>query len=239
MRRGRLCWGVSNLAERFLIVNADDFGLSDGVNRGVILGHEKGIITRASLMVDRPAAAEAVRIAANCPKLGMGLHVDLGEWVYKNGEWSMSRQNVAMDDPIEVTGEVIRQVRRFGNLVGRDPGHLDSHQHVHREGIVKEIMMEVAEALGIPLRMFAPGVRFSGAFYGQDNKGGSWPEFISAGALVKLIRELPEGTTEMCCHPADVNDTDSAYGAERVMELAALCDGDVLRAIREERIQLI
>ena len=47
------------MAERVLIVNADDFGRSPGVNRGVIRGHEQGIVTSATLMVRWPAAAEA------------------------------------------------------------------------------------------------------------------------------------------------------------------------------------
>ena len=74
-------------AKRYLIVNADDFGLSAGVNRGVIEAHERGIVTSASLMVRPPAAAEAAADARAYPELSLGLHVDLGEWSYREGEW--------------------------------------------------------------------------------------------------------------------------------------------------------
>jgi predicted glycoside hydrolase/deacetylase ChbG (UPF0249 family) len=65
--------------ERTLIVNADDFGLTSGVNAGIARAHEEGILTSASLMVRWPAAAEAAAYAARTPGLSVGLHVDLGE----------------------------------------------------------------------------------------------------------------------------------------------------------------
>jgi chitin disaccharide deacetylase len=70
---------------RYLIVNADDFGLSEGVNRGIIEAAEKGIVTSASLMVRQPAAAAAAAYARKLDRISVGLHLDLGEWVYRNG----------------------------------------------------------------------------------------------------------------------------------------------------------
>src|SRR6185503_13954375 len=78
---------VPLMQERSLIVNADDFGLSPGVNAGVARTHEQGILTSASLMVRRPAAAAAAEYAQGTPALGVGLHVDLGEWARIDGEW--------------------------------------------------------------------------------------------------------------------------------------------------------
>jgi predicted glycoside hydrolase/deacetylase ChbG (UPF0249 family) len=72
---------------RRLIVNADDFGLCHGVNRGIIETFERGILTSASLMVRYPAAAEAAAYARLHPELSVGMHLDLGEWVFKEGEW--------------------------------------------------------------------------------------------------------------------------------------------------------
>ena len=64
-------------SKRFLIVNADDFGQSHGINEGIIAAHEKGIVTSASLMVRYPAASEAASYAQKNPRLSVGLHVDL------------------------------------------------------------------------------------------------------------------------------------------------------------------
>ncbi len=62
---------------RRLVVNADDFGRSDSINEAVIRAHHAGILTSASLMVDEPACAEAVRLAKGSPRLGVGLHLTL------------------------------------------------------------------------------------------------------------------------------------------------------------------
>ena len=63
--------------KRRLIVNADDFGLSHSVNAAVIHAHREGILTTASLMVNEPGFDEAVKLARENPKLGVGLHLTL------------------------------------------------------------------------------------------------------------------------------------------------------------------
>jgi predicted glycoside hydrolase/deacetylase ChbG (UPF0249 family) len=64
-------------ARRRLIVNADDFGASTAVNQAVIRAHREGILTTASLMVNEPGFAEAVSLARENPRLGVGLHLTL------------------------------------------------------------------------------------------------------------------------------------------------------------------
>ena len=66
------------MVDRWVIVNADDFGRSRGVNRGIVEAHERGIVTSASLMVRWAAAADAAAYARMRPELSVGLHVDLG-----------------------------------------------------------------------------------------------------------------------------------------------------------------
>src|SRR5438105_15542053 len=119
--------------KRYLVVNADDFGLSNGVNRGIIQAAQQGIVTSASLMVRQPAAAAAAAYARESTRLSVGLHVDLGEWIYRNGEWVHLYFVVPTDDAAAVRAEVAGQLADFNRLTGTDPTHLDSHQHVHRE----------------------------------------------------------------------------------------------------------
>src|SRR4051812_18888854 len=119
------------MSERVLIVNADDFGLSDGVNEGIVRAHEDGIVTSASLMVRWPAAEKAAAYGRR-GGLAMGLHVDLGEWVYSEGSWSARYEVLEEESEALVAREVEYQLERFERLVGRPPTHLDSHQHVHR-----------------------------------------------------------------------------------------------------------
>src|SRR3954452_23338645 len=118
-------------ATRSLIVNADDFGLSAGVNRGISEAHERGIVTSASLMVRGPAAEEAAAYARAHPALSVGLHLDLGEWAWHDGGWGSVYEVVRADDAEAVADEAGRQLPAFPRLAGRAPTHLDSHQHVH------------------------------------------------------------------------------------------------------------
>ena len=65
------------MAERVLIVNADDFGASEGVNRGIVDAHVRGVVTSTSLMVRGAAAAQAAALARDHPELSVGLHWEL------------------------------------------------------------------------------------------------------------------------------------------------------------------
>jgi len=225
------------MTDRRLIVNADDFGLSPGINRGVLRAHVDGIVTSASLMVRSDVAAEAASAARGHPGLGLGLHVDLGEWEREQGEWRVRYQVVDTDDAGAVAREVEHQLARFVTLVGHDPTHLDSHQHVHREEPVRSVLVRLSRSLRVPLR-HAGHVRFCGAFYGQGRAGVPLPEAIGPDHLVSIIRGLPEGFTELCCHPGDDVELHAPYGSERRTELLSLCDARAAEAIGEAGIRL-
>jgi predicted glycoside hydrolase/deacetylase ChbG (UPF0249 family) len=221
-----------------LIVNADDFGLSPGVNAGVARAHEHGILTSASMMVRYPAAAEAAAYARATPSLGVGLHVDLCEWAQRNGEWTMVYEVVPTQDPAAVEAEVRAQVARFRELVGRDPTHIDSHQHVHGWSRMTETFVRIASEVGVPLRHHLGGVQYCGDLYGHDPKGNPIPEALTPAAVIEIIRELEPGVTELACHPGLGADTGSVYDVERAQEVELLCDARVAEALRRERVEL-
>lgn len=209
-----------------LIVNADDFGRSEGVNRGVAMSHEDGVVTSASLMVRGPAAIEAARYARRDPTLSVGLHIDLGEWIYRDGEWRAVRK-----PPSSTVDEVRAQLDLFRDLMGRDPTHLDSHQHVHRHEPAASVLSAIAQELRVPLRGHGARITYRGDFYGQTAKGEPMHDAITVGALLALIRGLPDGVTELGCHPGVSAESDVPYGPERSMELEALCHADVRQLI--------
>jgi predicted glycoside hydrolase/deacetylase ChbG (UPF0249 family) len=223
---------------RWLIVNADDFGLSSGVNRGVIAAHERGIVTSASLMVRSPAAEEAVAYSGSRPGLSLGLHVDLGEWVYRDGVWETAYEVAPTTDEAAVRAEVARQLEAFHRLVGSPPTHLDSHQHVHRSEPVRSVLREAADRIGVPLRGESDAVRYCGDFYGQTGEGEPIEGAVSAERLIGIVRALPPGITELGCHPGEGGDVDSVYREERELELAALCDPRVLETVRASGVRL-
>lgn len=221
---------------RFLVVNADDLGLSAAVNDGIFAAHDEGIVTSASLMVRQGAAVAAAERAVEFPELAIGLHLDLGEWNYEAGEWMQAYSYCDGDDPEAVAAECRAQLERYRALLGRDPTHLDSHQHVHESEPAKGVAETLAAELGVPLRNRA--IRYEGGFYGQSGKGESFPEGITPNALMELISALPPGWTEIGCHPAAGPVPTSSYDAERQIELATLRDPQVKNLLNVMQINL-
>jgi predicted glycoside hydrolase/deacetylase ChbG (UPF0249 family) len=221
---------------RFLIVNADDLGLSEAVDAGVFAAHERGVVTSASLMVRQGAAKAAAGHAGAHPELAIGLHIDLGEWIYESGEWIQAYLHCDSDDATAVEAECRTQLERFRVLLGRDPTHLDSHQHVHESKPVTAVAEALAAELRVPLRNRA--VRYEGGFYGQSGKGEPFPEGIAPEALIELIHALPPGWTEIGCHPAAGPVPTSSYDAERQVELRTLCDPRVREALNVTNVKL-
>jgi predicted glycoside hydrolase/deacetylase ChbG (UPF0249 family) len=213
------------MKHRRLIVNADDFGLAAGVNAGIVEAHERGIVTSTSLMVCQPAAREAATYARGHPRLGVGLHVDLWESELVDWQWVRLYERCAGDEAA-VEAEVLRQLDAFRDLVGREPDHLDTHQHVHRLEPVRTVMLRLAQRLGLPLRGHGE-VAVVGGFYGQTGFGAPYPEGVSIERLLELLDTLPPGPSELTCHPGRVAADDTLggtmYRQERNAELLALC----------------
>jgi predicted glycoside hydrolase/deacetylase ChbG (UPF0249 family) len=223
--------------EPVLVVNADDFGRSPGVNRGVIKAHTDGIVTSATLMVRWPAAEEATAYARRS-SLSLGFHLDLGDWQWRDGQSLALYEVLEEESPEAVAEEIERQLARFERLTGRSPTHLDSHQHVHRQEPVRSALLRAGERLSVPVRDLTPGIAYSGEFYGQYGKGISYPEGITVEALVNVIENLPPGITELGCHPASPADHATSYDREREQEVATLCDPRVRDTIDRRGVAL-
>ena len=213
-----------------LIVNADDFGYSDGVNRGIAEAHDRGIVTAASLMVNTPRAREAAALARSRPALSLGLHVNFTN----EGE-----RLVEFGDPTACRAGLEAQLAAFLDLVGQPPTHLDSHQHVHRGPVARPIFREVAARLGVHLRD-EPPVTYKGGFYGQWVHGVSEPDKVGVAFLSRMLREeFAEGVFELCCHPGYVDPAaDFVYHQDRERELATLTDPRIRAVLAEAGLRL-
>ena len=157
---------ASSSAIRRLIVNADDFGLSHSVNEAVIRGHREGILTTTSLMVNEAGFDEAVKLAKENPKLGVGLHVSLLHGrsalppekipglVNARREFSNNPVGVGMkyffDDGLreQLQAEIRAQFEKFRST-GLPLDHVNGHLHLHLHPTVFKILMEEAETFGI------------------------------------------------------------------------------------------
>lgn len=226
-------------ATRRLIVNADDFGRTEAVNKGVMLAYEEGIVTSASLMVRWPASEQAAEFALAHEDFGLGIHLDLGEWQRTGEAWEPVYVVAPTDDVQAVSTELGNQLGRFHKLMSRPPTHIDSHQHVHRSEPVASVVADFARRLGVPVRESSTSVRYCGSFYGQSGDGSPYPEGITVDALLKILDGLQPGVTELSCHPGLDDDLDNAYAVERGAEVTVLCDPRVRQAIDLLGISLV
>jgi hopanoid biosynthesis associated protein HpnK len=151
---------------RRLIVNADDFGLSHSVNEAVIRAHREGILTGASLMVNEAGADEAVALAKENPKLGVGLHLTLlmgrsalplekiPDLVDSDGQFSNSPVGAGMRYFFkrslrdQLRAEIQAQFEKF-RATGLTLDHVNAHLHLHLHPAIFKILMEHADKLGI------------------------------------------------------------------------------------------
>ena len=207
---------------KWLIVTADDFGISRGINNGIVETHLRGVVTSASLMVDRPASEEAVALARQCPRLSLGLHLEL------DGV-----------DPSNVPAEIERQQRRFVELVGSAPTHVDTHHDLHRDPEVLSPLLAWGRRIRVPVRGYSE-VRYFSKFYGRW-AGETDLDQIGVDALLRLLdEEVGEGMTELSCHPGHPEaGFPSSYAAEREVEVRTLCDPKLRNEILERGFRLM
>jgi predicted glycoside hydrolase/deacetylase ChbG (UPF0249 family) len=157
---------------RRLIINADDFGLTSGVNRAIVEAHEGGIVTSATLMANGSAFDEAVSLAQTRPRLGVGCHVVLVDGAplvrqtatdslldprTRNGGAPRFREGISKFAtlallgrlaPEEIEAEVGAQIGKLQSS-GIAVTHLDSHKHTHMFPQVIKPLLRAAQARGV------------------------------------------------------------------------------------------
>ena len=217
------------MLEKYLIVNADDLGASTGINRGILEGFERGIVTSASLMVDMPASEQFAALGLSARELDVGLHVTL-----------TSEDGELLIDAGDCRRELEGQLTRFEQLVGRLPTHLDSHHNVHLEPPLRNVFVGLAREVGLPLRAYSLARYFPG-FYGQWDDNETHLEQVSVAALTGMLEtEVGPGVTELGCHPGYAGDGfRSSYLHEREAELRTLCDPAIRTRIEALGIRLV
>jgi predicted glycoside hydrolase/deacetylase ChbG (UPF0249 family) len=223
---------------RALIVNADDFGLTRGVSAGILAAHRHGIVTSTTVLVT--ADVDRTQLAqARGAGLGLGLHLNLtlGKPVTRarslvDGRGAFvrdPRRAAAGADAREVRVEAEAQIERFDKLVGRAPTHIDTHHHVGLYAPVRDVVLDVARALGVPVRSQdaaartrarSAGLRTTDHFFGESGPDAYW----SAARTLAHLRALPPGVSEFMCHPGRFDDDlgYSRYGRQREVEMTGL-----------------
>lgn len=223
---------------RALIVNADDFGLTRGVSAGILAAHRHGIVTSTTVMITLDIDREQLAEARDCG-LGLGLHTNLtlGKPLTRgrslvDGKGAFvrdARRAAARAEARDVRAEVEAQVARFEKLVKRLPTHLDTHHHVGLHEPVREVVVDAARELGVPVRsqdagvrtrMRSAGLRTPDHFFGESGPDAYW----SLARTLAHLRTLPAGTSEFMTHPGwcDAELSYSRYGRQREVEMVGL-----------------
>ena len=148
-----------------IIINADDFGLTASVTRGVLKAHKCGIVSSTTVMVNRPYAQKALNLSKFYPKLGVGLHLVFNKdkptlksskvktLINENGYFHKDtfqfKEKISLS---ELKKEFINQVLTFKKFSGKLPDHIDCHHWGILYPPFFKIYIEVAEKFNIPVR---------------------------------------------------------------------------------------
>src|SRR5688572_10980900 len=239
---------------RRLIVNADDFGLTDGVTRGILSAHRHGLVTSSTMLVNASVDREQIAEALDTG-LGLGLHVNLPLGKPLTGGRSRTasdgrfvrdpKRAAARADAREVEREVEAQIEKFIAMVKRPPTHLDSHHHVATFAPVRDAFFAAAASLGVPVRSEDDRARASARtrrlstpdhFFGGSGPGPYW----SLATTLAHLRQLPPGVSEFMTHPGrfDQDLAYSRYGRQRETEMVGLGSYAAVAAARALGIRL-
>ncbi len=228
-----------------LIVNADDFGFTRGVNEGILRAHEKGIVTATTLMANGAAFQHAVEIAKSTSTLDIGVHLvlwpeggpmprRLPSFVGRSLGWSVA----------QIEAEFCRQVEKI-MAAGLVPSHLDTHKHVHMLPWVMKAVARVASRFGIawvrhpmrPRQVTRYGLRTPDHFTGIRLTGR-----MNRHTLLHTLARLRLGLTELMCHPGICDDelrrAPTRLREERELELNALASAEVRHLLARMKVNL-
>ncbi|MGH2470921.1 MAG: carbohydrate deacetylase [Candidatus Limnocylindria bacterium] len=242
---------------RLLIVNADDFGRSAGVDDGIVRAHREGIVSSTTFMTNAPSTAHAASLARATPTLDLGVHLVLTygrplsdparipSLVREDGSfWRPSELLARPIDRNEALVEYHAQYARARELAGREPTHIDTHHWVHDHPALSWAVCELARATGAAARTHTPAQRDEYRAKGVRTPDHFTREFqhpghIEVADLLALLSRLDHGVTELMCHPGEPDPelvATSAYARERPIELATLTDGRVRAALERQGI---
>ncbi len=234
-----------------LIINADDFGYSPGVNYGIIEAYRNGVVKSTTLMVNMNYVDHALKLSEENKYLGIGLHfvltagkplTDARSLVDEKGNFRKGLEyleNYAKIEDVEI--ELRAQLKKFKEIKGR-PSHIDTHHHVHKVKKVYEIVKKNALEERVPIRTFEQDekVLSTDGFYGGFYKDG-----VDTDALINILENAKRdgySTFEVMCHPGFIDyelPKKTSYCDKRTYEIEVLKDNKLKKYIRDNNIDLI
>ena len=243
-----------------MILNSDDFGITEGVTIGTIHAHVDGVLTSTTCMMNMPFAEFALNLAKDYPDLGVGIHLvftagrplidgaksftDEHGNFRKLGTYTATAENgltnfVSEADPDELYAEWKAQIEKFIQIAGKKPTHIDSHHHSHLFPNHQEVSIRLAKEYDLPMRQDTQiidhyeFVRCDGAFYGTT---------LTNSDLIDIMKNNDDEILEIMCHPGYVDQRMmdiSGYSIPRATEMAIIRSEEVKQFVKDNNIELI
>lgn len=233
-----------------LIVNADDYGLTEGVTLGILHSHADGIVTSTTCMMNMPFAKFGLELAKDYPKFGIGIHFVLTagrplvdgakSFTDEDGNFihvSKYEEGIKTDKE-ELYREWKAQMELYIEYAGHKPTHIDSHHHVHLMKEHVEVAIQLAKEYDLPMRQRDnvyngyTYVRCADRMYGDLIT----PEFMQSEL------DTDEEYLEYMCHPSYLDQRlyeMTSYGIPRMKEMVLLRSDVMKKFIKDNNIELI
>jgi chitin disaccharide deacetylase len=228
-----------------LIINSDDFGLTPGVNLGIIDAHRRGVLTSTTTMMNMPGTEMAPQLAKENPDLGIGLHLVLtaGRPLVEGHKTIVDEQGNFLKNAVlikktdldieEVYQEYVAQMEKFIRLFGRKPTHIDGHHHTHAYPHTKEATLRLAKAYDIDYVRSLKEIPFIVDFYGDRITVDHFKSILDVN-LDKAIAELMVHVGFIDVELMQL----SSYNYARVKELETLISAEAKAYIQDKGITL-
>ena len=191
-----------------LVINADDFGFTSGVNRAIVEAHTRGVVTSSTLMAKGRAFGEALELTKTVPRLGIGCHVVLidGEPVVEPGtipslaedgrfrdglKTFAARALTGRMDASQIEAEASAQIRRIQSA-GISVSHVDTHKHTHLFPPILAPVLRAAAACGVKAVRNPFGPKFPLRSSQLLARPGLWTRFAEVKVLGRFAGKFRE-----------------------------------------------
>jgi chitin disaccharide deacetylase len=220
-----------------LIVNADDFGYSNGINYGIIDAHKNGIVNSATLMMNMPGTAHAIELAKQTPTLGVGIHLvldcekplrnDVPSLINESGYFKHRKQII--NNPAIDLADVEKEWRTQIDVcyaAGLTPTHLDSHHHIHGAPNLIPVIEKLSQVYKLPVRTDMNDTLKNALPFSDYCFFDFYEDGVTMDYFEKLAKKVPDGSiVEIMAHPGYLDSiitNGSSYTMKRVEEYHVL-----------------
>ncbi|WP_047043243.1 carbohydrate deacetylase [Vibrio mexicanus] len=246
-----------------LILNADDFGLTEAVNLGIVECFKAGVVKATTLMMNQPGTQHAIELYKQglIPEVGLHFTVTAGKplsdpkdvpsLVDEDGHF-LSKQTLFNKSDVCVNEVVLELKAQYQAAVdaGLKINHIDSH---HFAGVYRPLKLgfiKAANDIGLPVR------RVDNIIHGQEMLNVPTPDAFDMGffddgvnidhlkaMLLAYKQKMPSGTLELMCHPSLANTEElkllSGYGDKRIDEVKILTSPELKQWLIEQNIECV